>query len=228
MISGAVILTCQRSGSELLRAFLDNHRNILCHSELLEKHSGRGIIDFLEGYFTTKPATPVRVFKIMHNHIYKSGVRNEIMDFLRKNQIKIINLKRKDNLRRATSIWVNYRNNVPGREAVVFETPEVAHIEADIDKLATIIRKEAITEKWCLENQKGIPNINITYEDIVGKEGEEVEMLNEALTKKLCHFLGVRVQPLYVRNRKQNPGNWKKVIINHNELEMKFKEEGLV
>lgn len=238
MIKGAVILTIQRSGSEVLRNLLDSHPQIVCKSELFgrrpegveeprwpEGTSDKEKLAFLEGYFISTPTGPLRMFKLMYNHITKCDTAWE---YIVKEQIKVIRLERKDLLRRVTSLAVNHFTN---RGPVSYiNKPGTYQLEVDIDFLIERVKWENELYDYYDKQLDRLPSMDITYTDIVGEEGNEIFQMPGKLAYNICRFLEVTPVNLYNKRvmRKQNPTDWRKVIINHKELEERFKKEGLI
>lgn len=215
-MKNAIILATQRSGSELLRSFLDIHPAIRCESELLHRWPTGGL-SLVQFYFTERHLLEdnrLYMFKIMYNQLNK-----ELVEWLIKEKVKVIHLIRQDLLRTAVSHEFKRRRKEIGRpDARAFEKWPVAQLEVNIPWILAEVERIEDDSIYYHKKFSHNPYFKFTYEEMVGESGKEVNTLPQPLSKNILDFLEVGNVELTTRLRKQNPHDLKKMVINYNEL----------
>ena len=85
--------------------------------------------------------------------------------------------------------------------------------------LSRIISQEAdIAKKRGLLKELGHEVLELTYDELVGKEGNEVDRLPDLTAEKICTFLGVRYEHLCVDLRRVNRAPLSEMIDNWGDV----------
>lgn len=234
-----VILTLPRTGSTLLSKSLNRHPEIFCDDEIFH-FSFRDYFsvnqfrflkirflpkkinyiinypvtffrlkNFLEKYFTNKPNEnfKARGFKLMH---YQTLYTPGLIDYLKKNDIKIILLLRENIFRnalsdmraRATGVYHNQNEN----EEVISGLPKLkVDTTALKDKMDHIVAQNKKLEQIV----KGMHYIKIRYEDFAD--------WNNTMNR-VFDFLNVSHYDVSAGAKKLNPDNAEDMIANFSEV----------
>lgn len=232
----AIILTTQRSGSELLRSYLNSHPQIEALPEIIGHGAGyeeggdcQAKVERLRQIWAEDSAL-IRIPKIMHYQI--AGCPN-VWDYFVQEEFKIVRLIRKDILSRARSVALNYEREKSGRSKSTYhhDQPELVSIEADLDWLVERMKWEQELFEYYDKKLDEVESMDLFYaRDLVGVEGSEGMLIEPDASMQVCEFLGVPVRQLFNcdKTRKMNHPDWRESIKNHKEMIERFKQEGLI
>ena len=240
-----IIFTLPRTGSTLLSKSLNKHPEIFCDDEIFH-FSFRDYFSpnqfkflkipflpkkinyvmnlpatyfrlpsFLKKYFTNKKGEnfKARGFKLMY---YQTLYMPGLVDYLKKNNIKVILLLRENILRnalsdlraRSTGIYHHQDNNEEQRSGLSKLNVE---IDALKNKMDDIVRQNKQLENIVSD----MDYIKIRYEDF---EDWDVTM------NKISDFLKVSRQPVKAGAKKLNPDALQDMIENYSEVETWLKQ----
>jgi hypothetical protein len=208
----AVILSTQRSGTRLLEECLAHHPDVKCGGEVLKVTPGwstRTLQDFFED-----GDGKVRVCRLMYNQLTAP-----VILWLQMNEVRVIHLIREDHVRREVSNWINRQKKRTGRPSDhAYERWKPIQIEVDVPWIIRKIREVQGQIEGFGDLFRSGPYLEVTYEEMVGREGEEISELPAKLSGKLCRFLDLDPHPLTSPQRKQNPGDLRSFVLNYDEL----------
>jgi hypothetical protein len=208
----AAIVSAQRSGTRLLEECLASHPDVEGGGEILKSFSGwstRTLQDFFEG-----GEAEVRVCRLMYNHITAPTAM-----WLQMNEVCIIHLIREDHVRREVSNWINRQKKKTGRSSDhAYEEWEPVSIRVDVPWVLRQIQSARVQIEVYRRLFETGPYLEVTYEDMVGCEGEEISELPKSLDVKLFRFLELDPRPLTCSLRKQKPGDLRPFVLNYEEL----------
>jgi hypothetical protein len=208
----AVILSTQRSGTRLLEECLAHHPDVKCGGEVLKVTPGwstRTLQDFFED-----GDGKVRVCRLMYNQLTAP-----VILWLQMNEVRVIYLIREDHVRREVSNWINRQKKRTGRPSDhAYERWKPIQIEVDVPWIIRKIREVQGQIEGFGDLFRSGPYLEVTYEEMVGREGEEISELPAKLSGKLCRFLDLDPHPLTSPQRKQNPGDLRSFVLNYDEL----------
>jgi hypothetical protein len=234
-----VIFTLPRTGSTLLSKSLNRHPEIFCDDEIFH-FSFRDYFSpnqfrflkvpflpkkinyvinypitylrvngFLNKYFTNKPGENfmARGFKFMY---YQTFYMPGLINYLKKNNVKVILLLRENILRNAlsdlrareTGIYHHQENNEKQRSGL-------SKLEVDIPALKQKM-DDIVRQNKKLEDIVGdMDYIKIRYEDFTDWN---------TTTNRICDFLNVSRQEVTAGAKKLNPDALQDMIANYNEV----------
>jgi SAM-dependent methyltransferase len=207
-----VILSTQRAGTKLLEECLGSHPDVEIRGEVLRDmppYPVGALKDFFEGGIA-----PVRVCRLMYNQITEP-----VILWLQMQEVKVIHLIREDHVRREVSNDLNRRRLDLGRtEHHSYGECEPVQIEVDVPWVLRQIQwvKGRIGRFRRLFSSG--PYLEVTYEQMVGCEGNEVSKLSDDLACTLYRLLDLDSHPLVSPQRKQNPGDLSSFVTNYAEL----------
>jgi len=208
----AAILSTQRSGTRLLEECLASHPDVECGGEVLREAPPwplRTLQDFFEG-----GEAEVRVCRLMYNQITAP-----VILWLQMNEVSIIHLIREDHVRREVSNWINRHKKRTGRPSDhAYEEWKPVQMEVDVAWVARQIQWVKAQIEGFRNLFEGGPYLEVTYEEMVGYEGEEISQLSPDLDCRLYRFLDLYPAPLTSPQRKQNPGDLRSFVLNYEEL----------
>jgi hypothetical protein len=208
----AVILSTQRSGTGLLEEYLASHPDVEGGGEVLKTPSAWAT-RFLQDFFEDGEAQ-VRLCRLMYNQLTAP-----VILWLQMNEVRIIHLIREDHVRREVSNWINRQKQRTGRpSAHAYEEWEPVQIEVDVPWITRKIREVQGQIEGFRHLFRSGPYLEVTYQEMVGCEGEEITELPTKLSRKLCRFLDLDPHRLSSPQRKQNPADLRSFVLNYDEL----------
>lgn len=201
----AVLLAHNRSGGTLLAHCLDGHYAIECiRDEALHQLSAfRQIFNASNAqimqFATSRPMVDVSMLKISHKHFMQmEGVREYIFE----RGIPVIYLRR-DNLLLAAISEMARKGKARPTHAY-YNQPKEISVAIRPHKLIDycwVLRREVMDVSRALEGHD--PVLRLSYTDLVGWEGNEVEWIQEGAANLICDFLGVPRRVLRASNMKK-------------------------
>lgn len=216
------IITQQRSGSNLLRSFLNQHPDIYCYGEMFSpsgtvkdnffkdkdlivkiafyhKEQNKNIEDYLNYLFSSAKKYNAVGIDLKYNQI-----NDEVLNYLLKNDIKIIHLIRKDILATWLSDYLvdgRRKNKLPRR--------------IDPKQLKRQMRFTLHSiNKYKKQNFKDY--LTLSYKEMT--DNKNINELPKELTKKILDFLKVDYRKLKSKRMKKNKWDYENMIINYEEL----------
>lgn len=216
------ILCDKRTGSTLLQNCLDSHPEITCYDELfmirgkIKKRNGQYMYRWMKNNKSYNKKKFLNYLGEQDENVYLKLIYDQcdywkLEPYIRKNNLQVIHLFRKNHFKKAVSRLS--RNNNKG------QIDPITNI--DVKKLVNEIlhsmeKSRIYKKKWeKYENQ-----IKIYYEDMIGKkEGEigeikkvgafniksnQITYLNKETCEKLCNFIGVEYFDMYSNITKRN------------------------
>jgi len=212
----SIILSTQRSGTHLLNHCLQSHPNISGVGELLLlwKRAGEQSdpIPILEDFFTAGPRE-VKVCDIMYNHL-----NGQIIKWLQKREIRIIHLIREDHVRREVSHYLNHHKDKTGLNGIQFaEKRTLIPIRVNPAWVVKYVRRARKAISHYRRVFEHSPYMEITYADMVGRDGLEVSGLPAETSERLLRFLGLELHPLTTTQRKVGTEELRDCMTNYDE-----------
>ncbi len=214
-----ITLSSQRSGSSPFQRMLHSHKRIVARQEIFRNFTnGHRVESHLFNTFRGDKPDKVSGFKLQYDHI-SSGV----WDFVKKYDVKVIQLIRKDLLE--TVLW--FRANHIGDTEGGLGPPLIVKgkVEAKIDKVLNHIvwLRERIAEN---RHRAGFA---VYYDQVTNNEDVD-SFYDIRVRKKLLNFLGVEDSDLFVerkKNIKNTRGKSEDIVTNWNELVNEMKKRGI-
>jgi LPS sulfotransferase NodH len=170
------------------------------------------ISQFLDDIYTERCHGEVVGFKVNYSQIRKNKI---IYEWIKRNNIKIIQLVRKNLLKRLVS------HKVANKRRLFHSTQSVAPIKVHIDPQVLIgdfKRRQDRFNKYRkrISQELSVPYLEVTYESLLHNHESEI--------RKTLHFLGVDENfQLNSELVKVNPDSLKEIIENYSEVETLLK-----
>jgi len=201
-----VVLTNHRSGSSFFMRCLNSHPDIEARQEDLRLKSTRNS-KFLDELYSGKNNFG---FKCMYSHI-----NDDVIDYFKNNDIKIIQLIRRDMLE--TVLWYNDNfDNVKGGLGVPIELPE-EKVKVRKQRVLTKLNKL----KQNIDKYKLMADFVVYYEDDLTGGKNAQEFYNKVTEFKLCEFIGVAprtLKDIETHQQKDTRPPSSEIISNYNSL----------
>jgi LPS sulfotransferase NodH len=211
-----ILLARSRTGSNLLRSYLDSHPNVRIEWRLLARLDGRNLRDVLRAAYPREPRyVAAKGFKMFYNHP-QDDESGEVWDALaRIDDLHVIHLKRKNILRTLLSrkiagiqgVWMvesRGRAGVRPRKAVSFT----------VEELSDGFTQTRNWENTADDRFHHHPMLTLYYEDLVDDP--------EATIRAATRFLGVGDAEPRTTLIRQNPEALSELITNYRELKEAF------
>lgn len=209
-----VIITSPRSGSTMLRQLLDDHSSVTCRGELLARdatafrQSSRPPVGLRRRLWSGEGAPGPIGFKLMFQHGTQD--RGSVWPYLRGlRQLRVIHLRRADQLAREVSRWRAQRDgvwNLAEERAI----PPPHQIALDprmvIDQLDREHRR-SLRGRTMLHRK---PMLDVWFEDLEARPDETMA--------RIFRFLGVDPEPVSPRTKKIRSLQLSEEIENWDEL----------
>ena len=228
----AVLISTSRSGSTFLLNALDSHYQIGCErSEPLNHKTGpwRDVeIDRhqLMNALWSRPGYRVSMFKLSYRQAGWVGLKT-----IKKRRALIIHLHRENVVRVIASSMINTmavagKLNHPTHS---FTTPKPVKVAVDVAKFMNECRKYQGKVAGMVRDLDALdmPVKYLTYEDLIGYEGNEVEEVQTKTANSICDFLEVNRFPLFSETKRINPQPLGEIVENWRELRAALVNNGL-
>ncbi len=214
-----ITLSNQRSGSSPFQRMLHSHKQIVARQEVFRNFiNGQRIESHLFNTFREDKPDKISGFKLQYSQIPPG-----IWDFVKKYDVKVIQLIRKDLLE--TALW--FRDHHIGQTEGGLGPPLVVRgkVEAKINEILNymIWLKERITE-----NRHRV-GFTVYYDQVTNNEDVD-SFYDIRVRKKLLDFLGVEDSNLSVerkKNTKNTRGKSEEIVANWHELIREMKKRGI-
>jgi LPS sulfotransferase NodH len=211
-----ILLGRIRTGSNMLRSFLNSHPNIFVRPEIFKTLGGRDYRQILNGTFCRQPGRIKAVgFKLFYGHPYddKSGrLWNELIS---KQELYIVHLKRRNILRAFLSQKIALKTNVWENTG----TKRLQNIDSRMVKFTVAELREEFETIKRLEQKFDQrfgqhPILVVYYEDLVSNPQEEFHRITD--------FLNLPFYPPKTWHTRQNPETLPQLISNYEQLKKEF------
>ena len=210
-----IILTRSRTGSTLLRSYLNSHPNIFVEGEIFGRLRGRDPIARLRAAFGRQPLyIRAKGFKIFYYHPLDARA-DELWDGLEAHEdVKVIHLTRRNVLRTLLSRKIAgiERAYVGNRFDAV--DPESKRIVMTVSELADGFRQTREWELGAANRFRKHPTLDVTY--------EELASLPQETFGRVLAFLGQDYRALRTGMTRQNAESLRYLIRNYDELKAGF------
>lgn len=211
-----IVISTSRTGSTLLMALLNNHKNVICDGELFKNLNGKSCEYIWYDFFNHKPKNIKQVgFKLFYSHPRDKD--KTVWDIiLNDKDIKIIHLMRKNILRIYLSQRIGIKTkqwteNVNRPHNISLESKKV---DIDFQECSDAFNKITDYQDKTKQMFKNHEYLEVYYEDIV--ENREIEL------DRIFDFLNVEKMEVTANNKKQNPETFDELINNYSDLKKKF------
>jgi len=213
-----IILTRERTGSNLLVNILNKHPNIYCRGEVFKYFEQRKTTIGEEIHSVFEQTLPkeikARGAKVFYYHVNPQGAPppagNRLWDYIKENT-SVIHLKREDKIKMRVSALIAENSRYTAFQSKDLLKTEDKRIYIDPLDLENFIRKTKKMEEW---GDTLTPQIEVTYEDLVNDPKKRERVYN---------FLGVDYREFESDYIKQNPERPAELIKNIEEVREHFK-----
>jgi LPS sulfotransferase NodH len=213
-----IVLTRDRTGSNMLMQALNSHPNIAADYEIFGKLHGESEESILDRSFGKQPfyirATGFKIFYYHPQDAEDSPIWNMLTDM---EDLHVVHLKRRNLLRAEVSSRIAYTTGIYGvrskKESAQFQNAisAVRFSPEDLDRLFTQNRR---WEQDAAERFAGHPLMEVVYEDMVANfEGEY---------RRVLEFLGLGYRPPRTDFRKQGAKSLRDLVMNYDDLKRSF------
>ena len=230
----AVLISPGRSGSIFLTHCLSNHPQIFCPRGSVLGH-GYSVRTVMGSVSSRQGATrPLCLAAAWAARGYDAAVAKvgykphvHVWGYMAERQAKIIHLTRENFVRVVVSRKVyrlGIRNKEPSKiysfkpvpmTRVKLGWPNFLKALEQLEQMVTAMRAKIAAT--------GLETLELTYEQLVGREGEEVARVNHSTHFRICKFLDVDcTYYLYTRLRKVNPYPLSEIVKNWDEIRPKI------
>lgn len=213
-----VVLTRDRTGSNMLIQSLNSHPNISADYEIFAKLSGRTEKSILDKSFGKQPFyIKAKGFKIFYYHPQDAS-GSSIWDMLCSIEgLHVIHLKRRNILHALVSSKVAYTTGVYGvrsdKERAKY-LRKISPVRFSAENLGVEFRQ---TENWEQAGDtrfRDHPILDVYYEDLVARFNQEFRRVTE--------FLGVEYRTPKTDFKKQRTSSMREIVANYDELKDEF------
>jgi LPS sulfotransferase NodH len=213
-----IVLTRDRTGSNMLIQSLNAHFNISSDYEIFGKLHGETEATILDRCFSKQPFyIKAKGFKIFYYHP-QDAENSPIWDMLASDQdLHVIHLKRRNLLHVEVSSRVAYTTGVYGvrsnKENTAYQD-KLAPVEFTHEDLLRLFKQNFDWEDTGTERFKGHQKIDVSYEDMV-------ENLDGEYGRVLA-FLGIKYRPPRTDFKKQRTKNMRDLVTDYDSLKAGF------
>ena len=221
-----LILTRDRTGSNMLVEYLNSHPSIRCDYEVLASLDGRSGPAVVESIYGKQPFhIKAKGFKVFYHH--PSGVDQASVDETWASlqsipNLRLIHLRRLNILEAAVSSKIAYESGVYGDlgnsnilNSRLRDPKETNSIIYPADKLQSVFEKTRQCENQYPKRFSTCPSLEITYEALVSQPQAELS--------RICSFLDCNISSRLTTNfRKQRSKSLRSVLANYDELKEYF------
>lgn len=229
----AVLIATNRSGSTFLLNCLDSHPQIGCERSepLSPREVWRQMLpdvprETLLRLLWSRPGYRVAMFKMSYKHVRWMGT-----EILEEVGATLIHLHRGNVLRAGVSSVINTAAVRGDLDHPTHSFSPVSPVQIHLD-VADFVKKtlghlEKIRAMRKQLSRLGLPLLMLTYEDLVGYEGNETEEIMPAAAARICQHLGVEEMPLFSYTRRVNPQPLHELVSNWDEVVRAVRETEL-
>jgi len=214
-----IVLSRGRSGSNLLKSYLNSHPNIKCRGELFRRLDGRNYREIFDSAFQKQlPRIKALGFKLFYYHPEDDmdmGIWNIQeglwMDLVNTQDLYVIHLKRRNLLRIILSAKIAHTNGV------WLSTKKTNKVQPIVVDPKELLEKIEETNKWHIIGDKVFNRqkvLNLYYENLTNQT--EIEF------KRITTFLNLPYHHPNTHLKKQNKGTLRDTIVNYDELKDVF------
>jgi LPS sulfotransferase NodH len=213
-----IVLSRDRTGSNMLVQMLNSHPNIAADYEIFGKLHGKSEQNILDKSFTKQPFyIKAKGFKIFYYHP-QDGDPETVWSLLQPmKDLYVVHLKRRNMLRTLVSSRVAYTTGVYGvrseKEDAEYRK-KLKPIIYDAENLREHFQQTRAWEKSGEEMFRNHPMISVDYEDLVSQRDQTFQ--------KVTDFLGVDYRRPKTDFKKQITQKLQDVLENYGQLKTEF------
>jgi len=211
-----VIISRSRTGSTLLMALLNKHKNIICEGELFKVLHGKSCRDIWDELYGKKPKRIKFIgFKLFYYHPFDDD--KEVWDFIENDKdIAIIHLTRKHYLEAYLSQKIGEKTKQWSESK--FRPHDITLqdkvVRLDSKECKETFQKINTYEKETMERFKDHEVIEVDYKDL----NED----KEGIVSSIFTAFQLPMEKVQVVNKKQNSESMSELIENYQELKDEF------
>lgn len=213
-----IVLTRDRTGSNMLTQSLNSHPRVAADYEIFAKLRGRTEREILDRAFGRQPFyICAKGFKIFYYHPQDAEC-SQVWDMLAAIEgLHVIHLKRRNILEALVSERLAYVTGVYGvrteQEAAAYRR-SIPKVQFTVEGLERGFRRTRQWERDGIARFSGRPIIEIEYEQLVADMPGQF--------RRITDFLGVSPRPARTDFKKQGKRNLRKIVRNYDELAAAF------
>jgi LPS sulfotransferase NodH len=213
-----LILTRDRTGSNMLVQYLNSHRQISCAYEVLGKLEGRSGPDLIRRIYGRQPFfIRARGFKVFYYHPMDADGTSTWDALVAIPNLRLIHLIRDNILETAVSSKLAYLTGLYGDlgNSPKAISNQVEPFEYPVEKLLSVFEQTRGWETDGLRRFSHCPQLELSYEQLVADPSHHIG--------RICRFLGIS-QPFTPRTsfRKQRQKSIKAILSNYDALKAHF------
>ena len=217
-----LILFEGRSGSTYLVEALDSHPDIRAGKELLGSVKTKGRtwseaqLEFLNEYYFGSDVDQYRAvgFKTKRKDILR---KQELAQWLRDNQVKIILLRRRNRVKRMVSVMNGLRlKEETGDWNLYRDKDQRGAIEIDVERFDQWLKRDEERLQLLVDYASSLelPTLSICYEELLTSA--------DTIIERICEFLGVAYRTLEGDCLKNTSDDLSEAVVNFKELKNHF------
>lgn len=221
-ITRFLILFEGRSGSTYLVEALDSHPDIRAGKELLGSVKTKGRtwseaqLEFLNEYYFGSDVDQYRAvgFKTKRKDILR---KQELAQWLRDNQVKIILLRRRNRVKRMVSVMNGLRlKEETGDWNLYRDKDQRGAIEIDVERFDQWLKRDEERLQLLVDYASSLelPTLSICYEELLTSA--------DTIIERICEFLGVAYRTLEGDCLKNTSDDLSEAVVNFKELKNHF------
>jgi len=213
-----VVLTRDRTGSNMLIQALNSHPNIAADYEIFGKLYGEAEESILEGCFSKQPFyVQAKGFKIFYYHP-QDAEDSPVWDMLTAMEnLHVIHLKRRNLLHVEVSSRVAYTTGIYGvrseKEHADYQK-KLSPVQFSYDGLLRLFKQNRDWEMTGADRFAGHAMIEVCYEDMAAQFDCEY--------RRVLAFLGIEYRPPRIDFKKQRTKHMRNQVENYDELKARF------
>jgi len=216
-----ITLSSHRSGSSMLQRFLNTHPDVYARQEDLRDQDRIGQLAAkrrLDEIFAQEGKYKAVGTKVQYTH-----VRPWLLKYIKQNDVKVIQLIRRDLLQ--TIFW--WPGNYEGKTKGGFGPELVVPVGSVIIGKYKPVKKMLIWLKKQIDKYKKIADFVLYLEDDIRGPEDSDSFYNPETRKKLFQFLGVKDIDIVLPQKRADTDNLEKYVANYGDLLKKLKKEGV-
>lgn len=225
----ALLITHTRSGGTMLNYALSTHPRIFWtrgEPLLRQMEWGKAFPDASDIQIL-ECITRASFYTVAGCKITYEQLTQDIWEWIAKKKVRVLHLVRENMIRVIVSQIITgmvASQRLPEHRAHSFEKLEPVKISVNPSAvIAKMVQQEADVErKRARLTDLKLPMLELTYQELTGQQ--EVDRLPDAISEKICSFLGVRLEPLRCDLKRVNSAPLSEIVENWPELEARIRK----